>query len=559
MGLFFFIRNNASKKYTTSKRIFSNIRMNMILSAGSKAGFGSQKLEKTRTGYIRFLVSLIQPKTYLPRQIKPRYKKSYATSRARFLKLCTSVKIIVGICIHLEKLMKAAIPEDSWLKLSEKYLYPKKKSIQLENPNDRNPIPFSVAKFKANKDNFRFVPVLPERVIKLLKVNERTRTKEESSIISKELSMIEQLENCFTKEQFRKFGKVAWFDHFGPCRVLIREGMYADCFYVLLKGKINVRGPKGSTILGPGDCFGMKELLIDELMPDDSKKTARECTYVTQTYVEVVCVHRCDFESRQKNMQADVNKALKILDNHSPNNEPNPLKNVFSSEYLEKKNSNWNIRQLPPNFKDRELFCDIFWLESASCCFRVEKARAKSFRRLTKDLKNSEWVYIISYGILECSSEIPLEDFPFSTISWVKDIANADQKVKVGLASYLRGQALGISTCQNNNNYSKSKSNEDDFLEQVKFVEENVFLQRYPLEVVTKGETEILRVVLDQKVLDQTPLTRRNSGLQKRKTVVSTQHFGLWLLRMTLIDQKKDVERHHFRRAVLVSSQAVRR
>ena len=55
-------------------------------------------------------------------------KKRREELRARFKMFCKSVQIICGICIHLEKLMNKAIPEDSWLKLSEKYLYPKQKT-----------------------------------------------------------------------------------------------------------------------------------------------------------------------------------------------------------------------------------------------------------------------------------------------------------------------------------------------------------------------------------------------------------------------------------------------
>merc|ERR1719454_1147584 len=101
--------------------------------------------------------------------------------------------------------MNKAIPEDSWLKLSEKYLYPKQKThsqteklkavapksvatmamakaLQESRERGRAVTPFSVMRFKANKDNMneKYNPVLSERIIKLLKINERHRTAEES-------------------------------------------------------------------------------------------------------------------------------------------------------------------------------------------------------------------------------------------------------------------------------------------------------------------------------------------------------------------------------------------
>ena len=203
--------------------------------------------------------------------------------------------------------------------------------------------PFNVSLFKQDKD--KHIVVLPKRVIELLKINEKRRTPEQSQHIAEHLSLIEQLESCFTKSQFNKFGKVAWFDSFGPCRVLIRQDQFADCFYLILSGKVNFKTRMGeSSLLGPGDVFGLEELIQDELAPEGSPKfkkrirnlktlrrlsksfinqlflisfLTRQATYVTQTPVTVACVHRCDFESRHTDIGEDSKRALQSLNDSS--------------------------------------------------------------------------------------------------------------------------------------------------------------------------------------------------------------------------------------------------
>ena len=212
---------------------------------------------------------------------------------------CKGIAQICGACLYWRKLMDKALPEDSWLRLSEKYLYPDlSKSMPLRPESRlRNIQPFNVSYYKQDKEKYKII--FPKRVIELLKINEKRRTVEQSQHISEHLALIEQLESCFTKSQFLKFGKVAWFDSFGPCRVLIRQGQFSDCFYLILSGKVNVKNSRGeSTLLSAGEVFGLEELIQDELAPEGSPKFRRQTTYVTQTPVTVACVHRCDFESR---------------------------------------------------------------------------------------------------------------------------------------------------------------------------------------------------------------------------------------------------------------------
>ena len=78
--------------------------------------------------------------------------------------------------------MENAIPADGWLRLSEKYLYPDNDtSTESERPLSGKgrvcQVPFKVSDFKAEKDKHKIV--LPSRVIELLKINERQRTKDQ--------------------------------------------------------------------------------------------------------------------------------------------------------------------------------------------------------------------------------------------------------------------------------------------------------------------------------------------------------------------------------------------
>ena len=123
------------------------------------------------------------------------------------------------------------------------------------------------------------------------------------------------------------------------------------CFVLLLcscsvfTGKINVRSVQGSTILLPGECFGIKELVAYELKQPRSD-WEREATYVTQTNVEVVCVHRCDFECRQNNLKSDVKHALDTLGQETGS----PVAHLFDSRILRNRSSDWHFRVLPPKF-----------------------------------------------------------------------------------------------------------------------------------------------------------------------------------------------------------------
>ena len=120
----------------------------------------------------------------------------------------------------------------------------------------------------------------------MLKINEKRRTPEQSHMISEQLSLVEQLESCFTKSQFSKFGQVAWYDSFGPCRVLIRQGQFADCFYLVLSGKVSVKTNSGdSSLLGPGDVFGLEELIQDELAPQGSSKFKEKVRMKVENFV----------------------------------------------------------------------------------------------------------------------------------------------------------------------------------------------------------------------------------------------------------------------------------
>ena len=206
------------------------------------------------------------------------------------------------------------------------------------------------------------------------------------------------------------------------------------------------------------------------LNSEQCKRTERKSTYVTQTAVEIVCVHRCDFESRQRNLNRDATRALNVLADSET--EQSPLAGIFSLEYLKENSNDWNFRQLPPKFS------------------------------VTKDLKQSNWIYVVAKGALSCSSKIPIIDFPKMYQSYLYESkTNAENEkeknsISVNLATYIRGQCLGISSCNKSTSYiTNSKNDEDDgLMESIKFLDENIFIEKYPLQVDTDGESEVLMI-----------------------------------------------------------------
>ncbi|XP_022079604.1 uncharacterized protein LOC110973238 isoform X2 [Acanthaster planci] len=126
---------------------------------------------------------------------------------------------------------------------------------------------------------------IPKRIKELLRVPEEERTQEQIENIVRSMQHVEEFAK-YPPEVQKKMCEYAWYDEYGPNRVVIKEGQEAEGLYVVLSGNLTETLAGQTYLLKKGDKFGENDLIRG------SKRTS---TVMTKNKVEMFCLHSEDY------------------------------------------------------------------------------------------------------------------------------------------------------------------------------------------------------------------------------------------------------------------------
>ncbi|XP_071787777.1 cyclic nucleotide-binding domain-containing protein 2-like isoform X3 [Asterias amurensis] len=126
---------------------------------------------------------------------------------------------------------------------------------------------------------------IPKKIKELLMLPEEERTKEQIENIVRSMQHVEEFAK-YPPEVQKKMCEYAWYDEYGPNRVVIKEGQEAEGLYIVLSGSLTETLAGQSYLLNKGDKFGEVDLIRG------SKRTS---TVMTKNKVEMFCLHSEDY------------------------------------------------------------------------------------------------------------------------------------------------------------------------------------------------------------------------------------------------------------------------
>ena len=110
-------------------------------------------------------------------------------------------------------------------------------------------------------------------------------------------------------ESLAKIAPFTKVDEFAPGKVVIKEGGYANDFYVIEEGKARVeRDGEKIAELGPGDVFGEQALL---------EKEARSASVIAEDTLRVITIEHWELSRMRKSMPEVVDELQKTVDERS--------------------------------------------------------------------------------------------------------------------------------------------------------------------------------------------------------------------------------------------------
>ena len=110
-------------------------------------------------------------------------------------------------------------------------------------------------------------------------------------------------------ESLAKIAPFTKVDEFAPGKVVVKEGGYANDFYVIEEGKARVeRAGDKIAELGPGDVFGEQALL---------EKQARSASVIAEDTLRVIKIEHWEFSRMRKSMPDVVDQLQKQVEERS--------------------------------------------------------------------------------------------------------------------------------------------------------------------------------------------------------------------------------------------------
>lgn len=110
-------------------------------------------------------------------------------------------------------------------------------------------------------------------------------------------------------ESLAKIAPFTKVDEFAPGKVVVKEGGYANDFYVIEEGKARVeRAGDKIAELGPGDVFGEQALL---------EKQARSASVIAEDTLRVIKIEHWELSRMRKSMPDVVDQLQKQVEERS--------------------------------------------------------------------------------------------------------------------------------------------------------------------------------------------------------------------------------------------------
>jgi CRP-like cAMP-binding protein len=110
-------------------------------------------------------------------------------------------------------------------------------------------------------------------------------------------------------ESLAKIAPFTKVDEFAPGKVVIKEGGYANDFYVIEEGKAKVeRDGEHLADLGPGDVFGEQALL---------DKQVRSASVIAEETLRVIKIEHWELSRMRKSMPEVVDELQKAAEERS--------------------------------------------------------------------------------------------------------------------------------------------------------------------------------------------------------------------------------------------------
>ncbi|XP_038055391.1 uncharacterized protein LOC119727547 isoform X3 [Patiria miniata] len=129
---------------------------------------------------------------------------------------------------------------------------------------------------------------IPKRIKDLLRVPEEERTQDQIDNIVRSMQHVEEFAK-YPPEVQKKMCEYAWYDEYGPNRLVIKEGQEAEGLYIILSGNLTETLAGQTYLLKKGDKFGENDLIRG------SKRTS---SVMTKNKVEMFCLHSEVFDTK---------------------------------------------------------------------------------------------------------------------------------------------------------------------------------------------------------------------------------------------------------------------
>jgi len=110
-------------------------------------------------------------------------------------------------------------------------------------------------------------------------------------------------------ESLAKIAPFTKVDEFAPGKTIVKEGGYANDFYVIEEGKARVeRDGESIAELGPGDVFGEQALL---------EKQARSASVIAEETLRVIKIEHWELSRMRKSMPDVVEQLQKQVEDRA--------------------------------------------------------------------------------------------------------------------------------------------------------------------------------------------------------------------------------------------------